>query len=149
MLLVGLIVKLTYSPYPASVQEMHSYIERLPTELKNHKLPETPGSYSPVAMDRRRDFTELFSPMEEDFYLQTIIDEKDDYNNNELKGVAVLRRVGMGQWEYVFPIYINEKVRWKYQPPAPDPYEYRHIKMKSSPGAICDCPDCTEARSRR
>lgn len=134
-----------YSPHPTQVNEMLRYIEDDISE--EFRSSEIPGSYSPVTMDRRRKYLELFSPMEGSYYLQTMVVEGDDASQNELKGIAVMKRVGVAKWKYIFPIYIDGEVLWKHESGAPDPFERRHLFFKkSSSKTDCICPDCSDAR---
>ena len=93
-----------------------------------------------VTYDPRGQYTKFFSKIEGDYYLQTWVQITPNGTDNELFGVAVIKRVSMGTWEYVFPIYLDGIVAWKYDAKIDDPFEYQHIVAGS--GASCICPDC-------
>ena len=137
-----------YNPHPKNVRQMLDYIEDLPNTMEDSTLPELPGSYQPNALDRRGEYLDFFSPMGNGYYLQTIIDESKLPTGQQLKGVAVLKRVSKGNWKYVFPFFINDELVWKRESKAPDPFEYQHLYINpSNPNFQCHCPDCEEARN--
>ena len=152
LLLLTFVIAVTcavlYSPHPKQVTQMLDYIEDLPNTVKNSRYPTHPGKYQHNALDRRGEYLEFFSPMGDGYYLQTIIDEDKIPTGQQIKGIAVLKRVSKANWKYVFPIYVNNELRWETESEAPDPFEYQHLYINpKNPSFECHCPDCKEARA--